>query len=244
MAKKPMQMRLTPDLVARVERKVPDTGLPLGLVAATDDDRRAVIDKLLGDAPDSGDIWVFAYGSLIWKPGYDWVEERIGLLRGWHRAFCLGWDNRFRGTPERPGLMMAIDRGGACKGVAHRLPPERFMVCLLGLFRREMPVLGDVLPPRWVNVDTADGPVRAITFAINRRSARYINGLSLAEIADALAFATGIWGSMADYLQSTVSHLEHLGIRDRHLWRLQELVAERIEAGPPVRSRPKPQAGN
>ena len=69
--------------------------------------------------------WVFGYGSLMWHPGLDTPETRPARLQGWHRAFCLGWDRRFRGTPEKPGLMLAIDRGGSCKGIAHRLPDMR-----------------------------------------------------------------------------------------------------------------------
>jgi cation transport protein ChaC len=81
-----------------------------------------------------------------------------------------------------------------------------------------------------VNVRTENGPLDAITFVVNRNSERYVRGLSLEQIADALAVASGPWGSMADYLHSTVSHLEGMGIHDRQLWRLQELVGERIEA--------------
>ena len=69
-------------------------------------------------------MWFFAYGSLIWKPACAFVEIRTGVVRGWHRAFCLGWNTRFRGSEAFPGLMLALDNGGACKGVAYRLPPD------------------------------------------------------------------------------------------------------------------------
>jgi cation transport protein ChaC len=85
-------------------------------------------------------------------------------------------------------------------------------------------------PPRFINVATEQGPVRALTFAINRNSGRYISGLTNEQIADMLATAVGFRGSMAEYLFSTVKHLEELGVHDHHLWELQELVADRIEA--------------
>ncbi|MEX0853821.1 MAG: gamma-glutamylcyclotransferase [Bauldia sp.] len=124
MAAKARRMRLTPELVARVSRNVADPGAGVfaGASLAADTDHDATIAGLLADAPDEN-VWLFAYGSLIWKPACEVVEQRTGLARSWHRSFCLGWDRRFRGNPEQPGLMMALDRGGACKGVVQRLPP-------------------------------------------------------------------------------------------------------------------------
>ena len=185
---------------------------------------------LLAAVPTTGEIWVFAYGSLIWKPACDIVEQRIALAHGWHRAFCLGWDRCFRGTKDRPGLMLALDRGGACKGVAQRLPPDAIRVNLEKLLRREVLTKPSPFPPRWVTVQTEAGPLRAITFTMDRKSDAYVGGLSAEQVADVLAVAVGRWGSMAEYLYNTVRHLEALGIADRYLWRLQELVAERIEA--------------
>jgi cation transport protein ChaC len=98
------------------------------------------------------------------------------------------------------------------------------------LLRREIVCTPSPFPPRWINVATASGPVRAIAFAMDRNSQAYVSGLSAEEIADVLAVASGHWGSMAEYLHNTVSHLQRRGIADRFLWRMQELVAERIEA--------------
>jgi cation transport protein ChaC len=125
--------------------------------------------------------------------------------------------------------MMALDRGGECRGVAYRLPHDAVEESLTNLFRREMPFKSSSFPARWLNLRTVAGPLRAISFVINRNGGRYVSGLSLDQIADALATAVGERGSMADYLYQTVKHLEHHGIHDRHLWRLQELVAERLE---------------
>ena len=132
------RMRLTPELVSQVARHVDDPGPVPGRSYATDADYEAVLRALLAGRPPSGEVWVFAYGSLIWKPACDIVERRVAVVRGWHRSFCLGWDRRFRGTKERPGLMLALDRGGACKGVVQRLPPDAVEANLGRLLRREM----------------------------------------------------------------------------------------------------------
>lgn len=224
-------MRLTPELVARVTGCVTgDPGPPSGIGTPDEADYDAAVRAILAARPAGADVWVFAFGSLIWKPGCDFVERRIAIARGWHRSFCLGWDRRFRGSDGRPGLMLSLDRGGQCRGVVYRLPPGAVETNLGRLLRREIRTKPSAHSPRWINVRTSEGSLRAIAFIVNRGSDRYVCGLSTGQIADALATAAGPWGSMAEYLHSTVEHLEELGIRDRHLWLLQELVADRIEA--------------
>lgn len=233
MSKPPRQMRLTAELVGYLQPPAISEDMPPpppGLRAATADDHAVTIDALLGPDRSSDEVWIFAYGSLIWKPACDFVEMRKGLVRGWHRAFCLGWNNRFRGSDENPGLMLALDRGGACNGVLYRLPPDRVDDCMTKLLEREMGWLPSPFPPRWVNVKSGDRVIRAITFCIDRHSGRYVSGLSVETIADVLSKAVGSRGSMAEYLFATVQHLEDMGIHDPHLWQLQSLVAERIEA--------------
>ncbi|MNY49409.1 ChaC-like protein [compost metagenome] len=112
----------------------------------------------------------------------------------------------------------------------YRLPPGQVIPSMQKLLEREMSWLPSPFPPRWVNVKSGERTIRALTFCIDRNSGRYISGLSEAEIADVLARAVGSRGSMAEYLFSTVEHLEQMGLHDPHLWRLQQLVAERIEA--------------
>ncbi|RWO20155.1 MAG: gamma-glutamylcyclotransferase [Mesorhizobium sp.] len=228
MAPKPSRMRLTPELVARVLSA--DDSLPQPFTAPSDADHDDTVRAILAAAPSADEVWLFAYESLMWNPACDFVEQRVGFVPGWHRSFCLGWDRWFRGSDSNPGLMLSLDRGGQCKGAVYRLPPDAIEANLGRLFRREMRAKPSAHSPRWVNVRTENGPLQAITFVINRNSGRYVRGLSLEQIADALAVACGPWGSMADYLHSTVSHLEGMGIHDSQLWRLQELVAERIEA--------------
>jgi cation transport protein ChaC len=177
----------------------------------------------------AGGFWLFGYGSLIWRPETAFEEKRVATARGWHRRFCLGWDYRYRGSPETPGLMMALDRGGQCKGMAYRLPEATLEGELHKLIRREMSMVPSAFPWRWVDVATDDGPLKAMTFAMDRNSKRYVAGLSDDQLADVLATACGHRGSMVEYLFSTVSILDSLGIRDRNLWKLQELVADRVD---------------
>jgi cation transport protein ChaC len=230
MARMAREMRLTAEHVALVARDMPDEDPMEGATPSTDADYVRYVADILAKGPQTGEVWIFAYGSLIWKPACAFDEIRTGLLRGWHRAFCLGWNTRFRGSPQNPGLMLALDHGGACKGVLYRLPPSAVEENLNLLFRREMSQKPSSFPPRWVNVATEVGPIRAITFCIDRKSKRYVTGLTDAEIADVLASAVGSRGSMAEYLYATVKHLQDMGIHDRHLWNLQELVAARIDA--------------
>lgn len=227
-------MRLSEDHVARMARLVPPdtTGsivMP-GYEPATDEDFQQFTRDILASRDASGEVWVFGYGSLIWKPASEFVEIRTGLLRGWHRSFCLGWNTRHRGSVEAPGLMLALDRGGACKGALYRLPPGREAEAVEQLCRREMGLKPTAFPPRWVTVGTERGPVRAFTFCIDRNSGRYITGLTEAQVADVLSRAVGSRGSMVEYLFNTVAHLAEMGIYDSHLWRLQELVAEKLDA--------------
>ncbi|WDR01451.1 gamma-glutamylcyclotransferase [Devosia algicola] len=204
---------------------------PAGMIESTPADHQQTLEILL-DQKDAatGEIWFFAYGSLIWKPACDFVEMRTGLVHGWHRSFCLGWNNRFRGSDENPGLMLALDRGGSCKGVLYRLPTDRVKANMIKLFEREMGWKPSAFPPRWVNARVGERTIRALTFCIDRQSGRYVGGLSQDRIADMLATATGSRGSMAQYLFATVRHLEDMGIHDPHLWALQSMVADRIEA--------------
>lgn len=230
-------MRLTAAHVARVHRPMPDPGPQVfpGLRMATDADFTATVGEMIATRPP-GPFWLFGYGSLIWRPETAYVESRQALARGWHRRFCLGWDYRFRGSRETPGLMMALDRGGQCRGMLYRLPEDTLAAELDRLLRREMSMVPSAFPWRWVDVISDGGPVKALTFAMNRKSGRYIADLSDEQLADVLARAVGFRGSMAEYLFSTVQKLEELGIHDRNLWRLQALVAERIDAAHPTES--------
>src|SRR5215203_3827168 len=222
------QMALTPELAARACRPVEDLGPSPGAVYMTDDDYEIAIRDLLAEAPPS-DVWLFAYGSLLWKPACEIAEKRRAMVRGWHRSFCFRVA-RFRGTRDQPGLMMALDRGGQCEGMVLRLPTAAVETSLGALFRREMMVKPAVNVPRWLSANTSNGPLRVLGFVVNRESPHYAGKIAPDLAAEIVSTAAGHWGSCAEYLRETVAHLEELGIRDRNLCRLQALVAQRIEA--------------
>ena len=236
MPPKPRQMRLTLELVARVPPHSGDTGKLAGRTdRPTDAEYDQVVATLLADGPETGEVWIFAYGSLIWNPEFEFDQERLGTAKGWHRSFCLGWVRIYRGTPERPGIMLAMDRGGSCRGVVFRLPPDAVHENMLKILRREMPIKRANFPSnsaRWISVQTKGGPLRALAFPISRQSDAYLPGLTPEMVVKALATAAGERGSMAEYLHSTVTHLEQRGIHDRYMWKMQDMVAAWLENPP------------
>ena len=123
-----MTIALTEDLLARIDHRIEDAGPASGLRSLEDRDYAAIRKQLLAARPR--DVWVFAYGSLLWNPCFEFVEERPATVHGWHRRFSL-WLTRWRGTRERPGLMLALDRGGSCRGVVYRLLDRRRTVVQL-----------------------------------------------------------------------------------------------------------------
>lgn len=227
-AKMSRPLSLTPAHVARVHRAIGDCGVAPGAQLHTDADYAAWTERILGGRPGNAPFLLFAYGSLIWKPELTHVDSEPAVARGWHRSFCLRMP-RFRGTVDAPGLMMALDRGGQCRGMVYELGADGLEGQLGKLFRREFTFKPINNMPRWITVETASGPARALTFVINRASPLYAGRLPLEAVAATLSTACGHWGTGAEYLMNTVSQLESLGIRDRNLWRLQQLVAERIE---------------
>jgi cation transport protein ChaC len=168
-------------------------------------------------------VWVFGYGSLMWNPAFAFAERRVGVVRGYHRRFCL-WLEMGRGSPGNPGLMLALDRGGVCRGVAFRIPASQARDELLLVWRREM--FGKAYLARWVQVRMVGTAVPAITFVVDRTNPRYAARISDAEAARHIATASGSLGSCASYLENTMAHLQSLGIRDTGL--------QRIAAGMPT----------
>jgi cation transport protein ChaC len=226
-------MRLTPELVDRVARVVEDEGYEAHVEVFNEADYDEHLAEFLVPLAPSDPVWVFAYGSLIWKPGFAHVETRRGVAEDWQRSFCLRI-KRFRGTRAQPGLMMQLDRGGSCEGLLMRLPPGEEISELRGLWRREITAKPPGNLPRWIDVTSGPETVRAIAFTANPAKDNYVCGLSLDEVAETLTLAAGHWGSGAEYLLHTVAALEAAGIHDPHLWQLQEMVADRIAALPAV----------
>jgi cation transport protein ChaC len=222
----PVRLRLTEELVKRVHRQIDDIGYEPGTEVFTEEDYETHLEEFLALRPP-GALHVFAYGSLIWKPAFEHAGSVRSTAHGWRRSFCLRVV-RFRGTADQPGLMMALDQGGKCEGFLQRLHQDRELGELRKLWRREMTMKPPGNMPRWIEADAPQGHVRAIAFTANRERSNYAGDLAMDEIADTLSVACGHWGSCADYLRRTIESLEAAGIHDAYLWRLQELVAERI----------------
>ena len=194
--------------------------MPPGTFVRSDAEIEADLDRTLADH-DGGDLWLFGYGSLMWNPALEFVERRTATALGWHRRFCL-WMHAGRGSPEQPGLMLALDQGGRCQGLAMRMPPERARDELLLAWRREM--FGDSYLGRWVNLMTDQGPVRAVTFVANRDGPRYTGPLPDYRIIEHIASAQGRLGTNAAYLRETHDALKAFGLRDRNLERLADII--------------------
>lgn len=168
-------------------------------------------------------VWVFGYGSLIWNPLIEFAQRQPARVHGYHRGFYL-WSRVNRGSPEVPGLVLGLDKGGSCHGVAYRLHDERLATELALLWRREM-VMGTYMP-RWVKTNIDGRVVRAIAFVVDRSKPGYTGRLDDRQIVAIALKACGHYGTCADYLLRTASSLEHAGIADPRLTRLARMVAE------------------
>ncbi len=185
-------------------------------------------------APPRHDFWIFAYGSLMWDPGFAHLEARPARLIGYHRAFCL-YSQRYRGTPERPGLVLGLDRGGSCLGRAYKVAAEHGAEVAAYLDDREM--LGDAYDPRWVEIRFEDGRrAHAYAYVIDRAGADYAGRLEADRVAEIIAHAAGQRGSNLDYLVNTVRHLDELGIAESALHEVLERVQRRL-------GQPAPESG-
>ncbi|WP_119461439.1 gamma-glutamylcyclotransferase [Rhodospirillaceae bacterium SYSU D60014] len=174
--------------------------------------------------PPGEEFWVFAYGSLIWRPGFACLEARPALLRGYHRAFCI-YSVLYRGTPERPGLVLGLDRGGACRGRALRVAAQDAEAVAIYLHEREM-VTG-VYEPRWLPVDVEGRRIHAVTYVADRNHEQYTGKLDPDRIVEMILKGEGKAGSNRAYLENTVAHLDELGIADGALHDLLRLVEAR-----------------
>ena len=166
---------------------------------------------------EGGGVWIFAYGSLMWRPDFVHIEARPALLRGWHRAMCI-LSTHYRGTEANPGLVLGLDHGGCCRGRAFRVADEGWPAVRAVLHAREM--ITNVYRPRFLPVRLDDGRrVPAWSFITDRGHRQYWRG-SEAEAAVLIRQGSGRMGSSRDYLAATILHLQELGMPDRALGRL------------------------
>ena len=167
------------------------------------------------------DLWVFGYASLIWRPEFESVEHLPATVHGWHRALRLR-SRSHRGTPDQPGLVFALMRGGSCQGVAFRIAAARAAEELQRLWRREMD--SGVYDPRWLPCRTAHGVVPALGFTLHRGSPHDAGRLSDDELLGILRAAKGCYGSTLQYLLNTANCLRERRVHDREIERLVRLA--------------------
>ena len=184
-----------------------------------------------------GDFWVFGYGSLIWRPGFAHTETERARLHGYRRSLCVR-SYVHRGTPQRPGLVLGLDRGGSCIGLAFRVPLELRDEVMTYLREREL--VTNVYLERTLPVRLATGrTVEAICYVVDRQHVQYAGKLEEEQAAEIVRGAVGQSGPNEDYVFSTVEHLEALGIRDHWM----EAVARRLAAGRISRAVPRHMTG-
>jgi cation transport protein ChaC len=192
--------------------------------ALTDEQLAESLNATLATKPKGAGWWVFAYGSLLWNPIFPVAESRPALLRGLHRRFCL-WSLASRGSPQAPGLVLGLMPGGACRGVAYRLPSPLAIDELHLLWRREM-VVGSY-EPRWVTLDGGTRRLTGLAFVVKRDHPQFAGTLSLERQAEVIASACGHLGSSHDYLERTRIALVSHGIVDPYLERVTDAVRSR-----------------
>ena len=170
----------------------------------------------------AGDMWVFAYGSLMWNPGFSHQQAQLAHIHGYHRALCV-WSWVHRGTQAHPGLVMGLDRGGSCVGVAHRVAAADRDATTTYLYERELVTHVYIPVVSRIRVD-AVGIVPALTFVVDRNHIQYAGKLSVAEAARTIRGARGRSGANPDYLANTIAHLNELGIPCPGLGEIQRLI--------------------
>jgi glutathione-specific gamma-glutamylcyclotransferase len=192
------------------------------LVVLNEAQRQQSLSALLETHPPGTDVWVFGYGSLIWNTTIRAAEHRIVHTNGFHRRLCV-LTRVARGSPDHPGLMLGLDRGGSCAGKAFRIVASRIRHELDLLWRREM--VDDAYRPAWIVVRTPEESFSAIAFVARRGHRRYVPPMADLEAAQMVAGARGRFGFCLDYVAETSAHLDRLGIPDRHLARIASLAA-------------------
>jgi len=177
------------------------------------------------------DLWIFGYGSLMWRPEFRYERKSVGLLKGYHRALCI-LSTRYRGTARKPGLVMGLCRGGSCWGMAFRIPAQRVPYVLAKLWAREM--LRRVYEPKLLPVRVDSGrKVRALAFVADAGHPQFMRELDLHGRAQLVAQGIGQRGRCTEYIRRTLEHMYDLGVTDPHL-------AKVLETAEAIRSRAEP----
>ncbi len=187
-------------------------------------DPAPMLERALQEWGGHKDLWVFGYGSLIWRPDFDFAERRAARVHGWHRALKM-WSRINRGTPECPGLVFGMLSGGSCRGMVFRVDKAHARQVLINLWQREM--MTAVYDPRWLTCHTPQGGVQALAFTLSRKSPNHTGELPDQEYCRIFEQACGRFGTTRDYAQATFDELRRLGIHDRSLARLLSLAEKK-----------------
>ena len=192
---------------------------------ATEDQLLESRRSVIADDADVSDLWVFGYGSLIYNPIIDFSQRVIASVYGYHRRFCL-WTKIGRGSPGYPGLVLSLDRGGSCKGLAFRLNPQNAIAELDLLWRREMITLA--YQPRVLSLHTDIGLRRGLAFVDNPARPAYAPPMPFEMTVEFVSNASGFNGLCCEYLYDTVKGMQACGIRDHQLEKLAAAVHQRL----------------
>jgi glutathione-specific gamma-glutamylcyclotransferase len=175
------------------------------------------LEQFLSTVP-RGDLWVFGYGSLMWQPDFPHAEKKSARVHGYHRALCI-LSSRYRGTPELPGLVMGLCRGGSCWGMAFRVLAKQAKEVLDTLWKREM--LNNVYLPTFVSVALPGTQrIQALAFVADTTHRQFVRELDVAGRARLVAQGVGQRGRCVDYIRNTLEHMRELGVHDPHLARI------------------------
>jgi len=186
-----------------------------------------MLDRVIAEWGGHEDLWLFGYGSLIWRPDFGFVERHPARVHGWHRALKM-WSRVNRGTVENPGLVFALLSGGSCRGMVFRVPAADGLETLGRLWLREMPT--GVYDPRWLDCITPHARVRALAFTLSRHSPNFTGELSDERYRQIFASAAGRYGSSLEYARQTLAELRRHAIHDAALARLIKLAEVRLSA--------------
>ncbi|MEN9589871.1 MAG: hypothetical protein RLZZ481_1657 [Pseudomonadota bacterium] len=190
----------------------------------TEQERLASLETALKDWRPGQDLWIFGYGSLIWRPEFEFVEQRAASLEGYHRSLCL-WSRINRGTPETPGLVFGLEQTGVCQGMVFKIAGQNVEQTFDAVWKREMGT-GAYLPS-WLTCATPLGNVKAMAFVIDRNGPAYVKQPPEDDLVEIICRAHGTYGSCFDYVTQTAVSLEAAGICDQHLAALTERLRHR-----------------
>jgi cation transport protein ChaC len=170
----------------------------------------------------AGGLWVFGYGSLMWNPGFDYAERTVGVLEGFHRDFCI-WAIFARGTPENPGLSLALKPGGETSGILFRIPADDVEEVTRQLWERE--VRSGILKPQWATARVGDRIIETLVFVVDTDHEQFAD-LPPTEAASVILKAEGPAGTCLEYLENTVEKMDEIGFSDPGLRRLLQRVID------------------